>query len=47
MSMWREGGKGRTSEQESKRVIKEQEREEGASSPFYSGSGPLQCGDGV
>ena len=44
MSMWREGGKGRTSEQESKRVIKEQEREEGASSPFYSGSGlPGYC----
>ena len=45
MSTWREGGRewgredraGTREEQEPKRTRKEQEREEGASSPFYSG----------
>ena len=51
MSTWREGGRewgredrvGTREEQEPKRTRKEQERGEGASSPFYSGSGLPGC----
>jgi hypothetical protein len=42
--MRRKGRNGRSREQDLKRARKEQEREEGASSPFYSGSGlPGYC----
>jgi hypothetical protein len=50
MSMWREGrGKGMGRERKSKR-IREQKREEGASSSFYSGVRPTwllpgNCGE--
>ena len=41
MTTWREGGKGMGREEE--QVSKRQEREEGASSPFYSGPGLPGC----
>jgi hypothetical protein len=45
MSSWREGeGNGNgEGESESRREARDQEREEGASSPFYSGPGLSGC----
>jgi hypothetical protein len=53
MTTWREGGKGmrREGEQEGareqEREAREQERGEGASSPFYSGPGLPGCCQGT